>query len=154
MDEGFLRRVRTMSWLVAGLGGVFGTAYLGWRWGSGFAVAAAWSVVNLIALERLIRLSVRPWGRAKGAIAGALVIKLPVLYGSGVLITMFGGFPLESLLAGIAVPLVVMALKAGGQVLAPRVALPDPDAPVADPVGRVEGGGIPGALDEEKPKGR
>ncbi len=126
MDAEFLRRVRTVSWIAVALGGVLGSWGLGWRWGAGFALAGVWSVGNLIALDHLVRLSLRPAGRVKGAIALALVIKMPLLYGIGVLIAVFGDFPLGSLLAGLAIPLVVMVLKAGGQLLAPRVALLDP----------------------------
>ncbi len=154
MDEGFLRRVRAISWVAAVAGGLFGTGYLGWRWGAGFTVAAVWSIWNLLALERLIRLSLRPAGRQTGAIALALVIKLPVLYGLGALIALFGGFPLGSLLIGVAVPLVVMALKAGGQVLAPRVALPHPRGVPARGDGAGKGGPSGDTPHEENPNGR
>jgi hypothetical protein len=120
------------SLLLSGLGGLFGAYYLGWRWGTGFAVAGVWSALNLKALEHLIRLSLRPSGRQAGAIAGAMLIKLPLLYGIGGLVVVKGGFPIGSILIGLSVPMMVMALKATGQMLAPRVALrgqdgtPDP----------------------------
>jgi hypothetical protein len=123
LDEGFLRRVGVASLLLCGLGGLFGAYALGWRWGVGFAVAGVWSVLNLKALEHLIGLSLRPAGRQPGLIVGAILIKLPVLYGIGGLIVVKGGLPLGSLLLGLAVPTLVMVLKAGGRVLAPRVAL-------------------------------
>ena len=127
LDEGFLRRVGVASLLLSGLGGLFGGYALGWRWGLGFAVAGIWSVLNLKALQHLIGLSVRPEGRRPGPIIGAILLKLPVLYGIGGLIVVKGGLPLGSLLAGLAVPTLVMVLKAGGRVLAPRVALPEVD---------------------------
>jgi hypothetical protein len=124
LDEGFLKRVGGVSLLITALGALLGSYYLGWRWGAGFASAGVWSVLNFKALEHLIRLAVRPDGRDRGAIAAALVIKIPVLYGLGILIAWKGGFPAGSLLLGFGVPLGVLVLKTVGQVLAPRVALP------------------------------
>jgi hypothetical protein len=123
MDEGFLRRVAAASLALSLFGGLLGAYYLHWRWGAGFVVAGVWSTLNLRALEFLIRQSLRPSGRQNSAIAVALLIKLPVLYGIGGLIVIKGRFPIGALLLGLAVPTVVMALKAVGQVLAPRMAL-------------------------------
>lgn len=124
VDEGFLRRVGVVSFIIAALGGLLGSYYIGWRWGAGFAAAGAWSALNLKALEHLVRLAIRPGERDPGAIAAALVIKLPVLYGLGILIAWKGGFPAGSLLFGFGIPLGVLTLKTVGQVLAPRMALP------------------------------
>lgn len=125
VDEGFLRRVGVVSLIITALGALLGIYYLGWRWGAGFAAAGVWSVLNFKALEHLVRLAIRPEGHQKGAIALALVIKLPVLYGLGILMAWKGGFPAGALLAGFAVPLVVLVLKTVGQIVAPRVALPE-----------------------------
>ena len=124
VDEGFLRRVGVVSLIVTALGALFGTYYLGWRWGLGFATAGVWSVLNFKALEHLVRLAIRPEGRDRIAIAWAFVIKLPLLYGLGILIAWKGSFPAGALLAGFGVPLVVLVLKTLGQILAPKVALP------------------------------
>ncbi len=142
LDERFLRRVGVASLLLSGLGGLFGAYFLGWRWGLGFAAAGVWSVLNLKALEHLIGLSVRPEGRRPWPIVGAILIKLPVLYGIGALIVIKGRLPLGSILCGLAVPTLVMVLKAGGRVLAPRVALRHADgapAPRENEVGRFGG---------------
>jgi len=124
MDEGFLRRGGVVSLGITALGALLGAYYLGWGWGLGFAAAGVWSVLNFKALEHLIRLALRPEGRNGSAIAMALVIKIPVLYGLGILVVWKGRFPVGALLIGFAIPLVVLVLKTAGQVLAPRVALP------------------------------
>ena len=125
LDDFHLRRVYGISLALALVGGAFLVVYQSPRIGAGFASAGAWSVANLWALERLIRLSVRPTGRRPLAIALALLVKLPVLYGLGALLVLEGGFAAMSLLAGFSIPLLVLVLKAVGRVLAPRIALPD-----------------------------
>ncbi len=139
LDEGFLNRVGVASLVFVGLGGLFGAYSLGWRWGAGFAAAGIWSVLNLKALQHLVGLSLRPSGRRPGPIIGAMLIKLPVLYGIGGLIVVKGGLPLGSLLFGLAVPTFVMVLKAGGRILAPRVALRHADDETPAPSENEEG---------------
>lgn len=124
-DAGFLRRVYLASIVIALLAGGATGLYLRWRWGAGFAVAALWSVANFRALEVLLRLAVKPTGRDPVAIAVAGLIKMPLLYGIGALLAVKGGFPPLSLIAGFSVPLAVIVLKVGGQLLAPRTSLPD-----------------------------
>jgi hypothetical protein len=95
------------------------------RWGAGFAIMGVWSVANLRALELLLRLAVTPGERQPIAILVAGIIKLPILYGIGAFVAIKGGFPPVALIAGFSVPLAVMVLKIGGQLLAPKVALDD-----------------------------
>jgi hypothetical protein len=131
-NENFLKRVMLFSLVFAALGGGVFAAIVSPRWGLGFLIAAVWSVLNLKALEQLIRLAVRPTGRDPLAIAVAMLIKVPVLYGIGVLIAIKVDLPAESLIAGFSVPLAVIVLKAAGQVMAPSVALPDREIETRD----------------------
>jgi hypothetical protein len=124
VDDRFLRRVRWISLGLALVLGGFLTVRVGVRWGGGFAASALWSTANLWALERLIRLAVRPAGRQLGAILVALLVKIPLLYAVGIFLALRGGFPARSLLAGFSLPLLVIVLKAAGRLVAPRAALP------------------------------
>jgi hypothetical protein len=127
LDGRFLRRAGWMSVAVAGLGGALGAVYLGPRWGAGCLAAGLWSVLNLKALEWIIRRAVAPRERRAPAaeILGLLAVKILVLYGLGAFIVLKGGFPVGSLLVGVSIPLGVIFLKALGSYLAPRVALPE-----------------------------
>jgi F-type H+-transporting ATPase subunit a len=124
-DAGFLRRVYVASIVVTLFVGAVAALYVTPRWGAGFATAGLWSIVNFRALEMLLRLSVRPSGRDPVAIAVAALIKIPVLYGVGAVLAVKGGFPPIALILGFSVPLAVIVLKVGGQILAPRAALTD-----------------------------
>ena len=125
VDEGFIRQALVYSLIFAVLGAAIGYLYGGPRWGAGVLVGGLWSAANFKALEQLIRLALRPTGRSPMAIAIAMLIKAPLLYGIGALIVLKGGFPAESLIVGFSFPLIVVVLKAGGKVLAPRMMLPD-----------------------------
>ena len=50
----FLARVRTTSMIAVAFAAIFAATYLSPAWAGAFVVGAAWSLLNLVALERII----------------------------------------------------------------------------------------------------
>ncbi|MBI1798312.1 MAG: F0F1 ATP synthase subunit A [Candidatus Eisenbacteria bacterium] len=113
----FLVRVRNTTLWLAGVGALLVASYLSPRLGLALAAGAAWSLVNLSLIERLItaltsreRVTFACRNRAALAIAG-----LVVLFASGA--ALLALLPAPWLMAGFGVPLVVMVSKAVSALL-------------------------------------
>ena len=119
-DASFLRRVHLGSLALTVLFAAFTALYVSLDFGLGFLCAGLWSTTNLWVLERLMREAIRPGRRDLLTVAGAGVVKLPVLYGLLILMLMRGGFPAASVVIGLSLPLIVIVLKAFGRALAAR----------------------------------
>ena len=115
MDENFIRRVLKASVVVAALVGLCGKAYLGSLWAFAFILAAAWSIVNLFVLERLLILLFQRESRL--ALAAVFCLKIPVLYGLILLYLIEVPWRPSALLGGITLPYAVIVLKALGRSL-------------------------------------
>lgn len=121
----FLRRVYLTSLVVSAVGGLVLAARIDQQWGLGFFAFGAWSTLNLWALERVMRMLVTTEPRDPLGMMFALIFKIPIVYGTGALIAIKGGFDGVALISGFSVPFAVMVLKIFGDMLARRVALPE-----------------------------
>jgi len=115
MEEKLVRRVLKASVVVAALVGFCGAVYLGTLWAFAFILAAAWSIVNLWVLERLLVLLFR--GGSRLALAAVFCLKIPVLYGLILLYLIAVPWRPSALLGGITLPYAVIVLKALGRSL-------------------------------------
>jgi len=114
IDDDFLRRVRKSSIvfglvLAVPLATKFGLAAAG-----GWLIGGTWSLVNLAAISSIVQRVLTLESRDRRAIAVALAIKFPVLYGIGFGI-LASGLPAPWVLAGFAWPLFVAVMKAVGR---------------------------------------
>ncbi|MDD5595860.1 MAG: hypothetical protein PHY94_06435 [Candidatus Omnitrophica bacterium] len=79
-------------------------------WGTGFLLAAGWSIANLFLTARLLEIAILQKSKAK--LSRILLLKFPFLYLLGLTILLSKKFPLFSLLAGLSPILIVTgALK-------------------------------------------
>ena len=115
MEEKLVRRVLKASVVVAALVGFCGAVYLGTLWAFAFILAAAWSIVNLWVLERLLVLLFR--GGSRLALAAVFCLKITVLYGLILLYLIAVPWRPSALLGGITLPYAVIVLKALGRSL-------------------------------------
>ena len=126
-DTAFLRRVHISSLLFTVLGGMLASYAKGFAFGGAFVVAALWSTANFWALEQLMRLVISPQ-RDGLKLVLALAVKIPVLYGSLLLILFKGGFTAIPLFIGFSLPLWILVMKAAGRALVPKIALKPADS--------------------------
>jgi hypothetical protein len=82
-----------------------------------FVAGCAWSLANLYLLRALVGSVFHEPERRKLKIAALLVVKVPVLYGLGYVLLLWGRLPVGALLAGFAWPLCVIVLKAAGRLI-------------------------------------
>jgi len=115
MDERFIDRVLRTTGIVAALIGLCGWAYLGTLWARAFLLAAAWGIVNLWALARLL-LIVHAYA-PRWAVVLFLCLKIPVLYGLILCYLVWVPWRPSAFLGGISLPYAVILLKALGRVL-------------------------------------
>ncbi len=119
MDLALLERTRRRS-IQFGLLVALATASLaGPRAAAAFAGGAAWSLVNLGVIGVIVRTVIVPPGRprARRRLVAALVVKVPLLYGAGAAMLVWGRLPAGWLVTGFTWPFVVLFLKALGRVL-------------------------------------
>ncbi len=107
-----IRSLRTATWVTI----IFAPciAMHSMLWAAGFMFASLWSVGNVWAIARLTTMLLTP-DLDSGALTKALpwiFIKFPVLYGAGILVVIYSGFPASSMLTGFHVIFVVFVLKA------------------------------------------
>ena len=130
LDAAFMARVFKTSLFVSSLVALFSSFWtIGGSWAFAFLGASVWSTANLWTLERLVRGALRPGPVDKLALAGALLIKLPLLYAALVAFILLGNSPASAVLAGVSVPLAVIVLKVLGRLLALRLRASGPGLP-------------------------
>lgn len=121
IDAGFLHRVHRTGLVLSLFVSLATAVYVGPRWGLGFLACSVWGIVNLWALERLVRQSLRPGGARLGVVALGILVKIPLLYAALVALLYFGHFPAASILLGLALPLFVIMMKIVGRLVASRL---------------------------------
>jgi len=124
LDLAFIIRSLKLTALLAVLGFLFASVYVGAGWGLGFLLGAAWGIGNLYLIKILIQLSVRLDSRDWTAVGILVLVKFPLLYGLGYLILSRSWYPFLAPVAGFSLPLGVIVLKAMGRVLL-RIEGPD-----------------------------
>lgn len=76
-----------------------------------------WGMLNMILISALVRSTLRPDGINKWQVLGVVVLKFPLLYGSGYFLTQIRQFDPVWLLAGFSLVMVVIVLKAVGAAM-------------------------------------
>ncbi len=116
VDPDLLHRVRKTS-IILGLvlAAPFAT-YCGLMAAAGWIVGIAWSLVNLGMIAAIVRRVLADGPRDKTAIAVALGIKFPLLYGVGLVCLALLHLPAGWLVAGFTWPLFVAVMKAAGRL--------------------------------------
>jgi F-type H+-transporting ATPase subunit a len=113
----FLARVRRSTLVLAAIAAIVTTVYAGGRAGLAVAAGAAWSLVNLFLLERLVVAITSP-GR------GSLPALRRAAFAAGGMMALFGAggallflLPPVVLLAGFLIPLAIIVLKAASTLV-------------------------------------
>jgi hypothetical protein len=84
--------------------------------GAGFAVAVVWAIANFLVLAAILRNATHPGGARRGRLLVLLPLKIFGVYGVGLWILSRNWFPLPALLAGFTWLLVVILLRAAGEM--------------------------------------
>lgn len=123
IERDFLKRVYRASVAMTLIIGVYGAVYVDGQWALAFTLAAAWSIVNLWAWERLgvqlePILSIYSQKGSRRALVGFFCLKVPILY--GLILLYLITIPLRpiAVIGGVFVPYGVITLKAAGHALA------------------------------------
>ena len=120
MDPGFIRRSIIASLALTGFAFLALSAYgkSDWAWGVG--LGSLWACLNWVLISAVVRILLakerKLSGSSKVRLALLMLVKFPVLYGSGYLILRLG-FPVLSLLAGFWIILGVVVAKAAGRLI-------------------------------------
>lgn len=120
MGLDFLKRVRKTATVSGSVLAALVAVYAGAEAGLAFAAGAAWSLLNLLVIEMLVRHLVADGDRRRLRrlrIAGVAMIKIPVLYALGFLLVRSELLPVTGLLAGFIWPLAVIVMKALGRLV-------------------------------------
>ena len=115
----FLARVRRTSILLGAVASLVLASYFGMARGLGMLAGLAWSLVNLLLLEKLVTGTT---GEARGTVAGVRrtavgLLGMPLLFVAGALLLQ--KLPALWLVIGFSVPLAVIVLKAATLLLLP-----------------------------------
>lgn len=114
-DTAFLRRVRRTSVIVGAVLGVPIATYFGLMPATGWLAGVVWSVLNLSAIETVVRGVLTLETRDKPRIARGLALKFGVLYGVVVFLLAVVHVPALWWVAGFTWPLFVAVMKAFGR---------------------------------------
>ena len=117
MGLDFLHRVRKTSIAVGLVVSLAVWVYGGPLPAAAFAAGCAWSLVNIHVIRLLVLFVTGDARRRKLWIAAVLLLKVPVLYGTGYLLLSAVRPSAPWLLAGFGWPLLVVVLKAAGRLL-------------------------------------
>ena len=79
------------------------------KWVLGFMVGAAWSAANLYFTVNILKISVLKKDQAK--LSALLLLKFPVLYLAGFLILISKIFPVDSLLTGLTIVIIIIGIR-------------------------------------------
>src|SRR5262245_34092862 len=113
----FLARVRTTSMIAVAFAAVFAATYVSPAWGGAFVLGAAWSLLNLVALERIIVGLTTPKQDSAAMLrraGGGAALLLALLAVGAVLLSRLDPI---ALLVGFGAPFAIIILKALSLVL-------------------------------------
>ena len=116
MDADLLRRVRKTS-IVLGLVMAIPVAfYIGWLQATAWIAGWAWSLVNLAVTRSIVARVLTDGPRDKRALALAMAIKFPVLYGAVAVMLAVFELPVMWWMAGFSWPFFVAVMKSLGRI--------------------------------------
>lgn len=91
--------------------------YFDWKFGLGFFVGTAWSLINLFFIRGMIKEVVSPNEARKSITAVLALLKFPLLYVAGYFIVVSEFFSVYALLAGFSLLFAVIVLKVAGRLI-------------------------------------
>lgn len=115
MDLDLLKRVRNTSIVVGAPLAIVIATYWGLSVGGGWIAGAAWSLVNLYFIGSLVQKVITTGDRNVPAIVATVLVKFPVLYGTGFLLLWNGHLSAVGLVAGFTWPFFVLMMKGLGR---------------------------------------
>ena len=116
MDADLLRRVRKTSIVLGLVMAVPLAFYIGWLEATAWIAGWAWSLVNLAVTRSIVARVLADGPRDKKALALAMAIKFPVLYGAVAVMLAVLGLPVMWWMAGFSWPFFVAVMKSLGRI--------------------------------------
>lgn len=116
MDADLLRRVRKTSIVLGLVMAVPMAFYIGWLQATAWIAGWAWSLVNLAVTGSIVARVLADGPRDKKALAVAMAIKFPVLYGAVAVMLAVLGLPVMWWMAGFSWPFFVAVMKSLGRI--------------------------------------
>jgi len=116
MDVDLLRRVRKTSIVLGLVMAVPVAFYIGWLQATAWTAGWAWSLANLAVTRSIVARVLADGPRDKKALAMALGVKFPVLYGAVAVMLAVLGLPAMWWMAGFSWPFFVAVMKSLGRI--------------------------------------
>ena len=116
MDADLLRRVRKTSIVLGLVMAVPLAFYIGWLQATAWVAGWAWSLVNLAVTRSIVARVLTDGPRDKRALALAMAIKFPVLYGAVAVMLAVFELPVMWWMAGFSWPFFVAVMKSLGRI--------------------------------------
>ncbi len=79
------------------------------RWAIGFMLGMIWMGLNFYLIKKILEIALLK--RQKKSLGAMLMIKFPVLYLGGFAVLSTNFFPTKSILAGLAIPLIIIGIR-------------------------------------------
>lgn len=116
IDADLLRRVRRTSILLGMVMAVPLAFYIGWLQATAWIAGFAWSLANLGVIRSIVARMLADGPRDKKALALAMAIKFPVLYGALAVMLAVLRLPVIWWMAGFSWPFFVAVMKSLGRL--------------------------------------
>lgn len=116
MDADLLRRVRRTSIVLGLVMAVPLAFYIGWLQSTAWIAGIAWSLANLAIIRSIVARVLMDGPRDKRALALAMAVKFPVLYGTLAVMLAVLGLPVMWWMAGFIWPFFVAVMKSLGRM--------------------------------------
>lgn len=116
MDADLLRRVRKTSIILGTVMAAPLAFYVGWLPAVAWIAGCAWSLANLAVIRSIVARVLADGPRDKKAIAVAMAIKFPVLYGAVAVMLAVLRLPVMWWMAGFSWPFFVAVMKSLGRL--------------------------------------
>ncbi|HEX6792195.1 MAG TPA: hypothetical protein VF247_12860 [Candidatus Krumholzibacteria bacterium] len=116
IDADLLRRVRRTSILLGMVMAVPLAFYIGWLQATAWIAGFAWSLANLAVIRSIVARMLADGPRDKKALALAMAIKFPVLYGALAVMLAVLRLPVIWWMAGFSWPFFVAVMKSLGRL--------------------------------------
>jgi len=112
----FIKRVVAMTAVLSAVAFLFLSVYYQFPFALAFFLGGVWSALNFLALTFMLQQLLRPTSIDWPAAFASVFLKLPLLYGAGYLLLIWGYLPKLGLVAGFSILFAVIILKGLGRM--------------------------------------
>ena len=112
----FIKRVVAMTAILSAVGFLFLSVYYQFPFALAVLLGGIWSALNFLALTFMVQQLLRPTPIDWPAALASIFVKLPLLYGAGLMLVMWDYLPKLGLVTGFSTLFAVIILKGLGRM--------------------------------------